>query len=104
MPASVLVHIPVDEFEIVHGSLKYDDLFNFMSENGKNKSIDMEVVLRTAASDETFRRKLVITNIPGITRGRRSDDKATIMGMFGGRRIVGKYHTKSRTGSFSFVG
>jgi hypothetical protein len=96
----MLVHVPVDEIEIVQGSLRYSELFFFMGLPNDDKSIEMDVVLRTSASGQLFRRKLTLTSVPTIKRGRRSDDHATIIGTFAGHRIEGVYYTKSRKGFF----
>jgi hypothetical protein len=96
----MLVHVPVDEIEIVQGSLKYNELFFFMGLTRQDKSIEMDVILRTSASKQLFKRKLTLTSVPKISVGRRSDDHATIIGTFAGNRIEGIYHTKSRKGSF----
>lgn len=100
MSATMLVHVPVDEIEIVQGSLQYSELFYFMGLTQKDKSIEMDVTLRTAASGQLFKRKLMITSVPKIEHGRRSDDAVTIIGTFAGHRIEGVYRTKTRTGSF----
>jgi hypothetical protein len=90
----------VDEIEIVRGSLKYSELFLFMGLSREDKSIEFEVILRTSASGQLFKRKLTLTSVPTIKHGRRSDDHATIIGTFAGHRIEGVYYTKSRKGFF----
>lgn len=97
---TMLVHVPVDEIEIVQGSLLYNELFLFMGNPRVDKSLTMDVILRTPASGRLFKRKLTITSVPEIKHGRRSDDHATIIGTFSGHRIEGVYRTKSRKGSF----
>lgn len=100
--STMLVHVPVDEIEIVQGPLKMADLFFFMglSQEKKGEGIEMDVILRTTASGRLFKRKLTITSVPRIAHGRRGDDHVTIVGTFAGHQIEGVYHTKTRKGSF----
>ncbi len=95
---TLLVHVPVDDLEIVRGSLGIRQLFFFLG-NRKDDSIEMTVHLRTTASSVTFKRKLTITEVTGIINGRRSDDIVYFRGLLAGQQVEGEYFTKTRTGS-----
>ncbi|MFZ2126084.1 MAG: hypothetical protein WAV04_01055 [Candidatus Microsaccharimonas sp.] len=105
---TLLVHVPVDEIEIVKGSLRYTEqlpknaeVFFFLGLPPRGwMSIDMDVTLRTSASEQLFKRDLTLTHVSKITRGRRSNDIATFEGTFAGQQVVGTYNIKARKGSF----
>ena len=95
---TLLVHVPVDDLEIVRGSLGIRELFFFLGDQ-LNDSIEMTVHLRTLASSVTFKRKLIITKISHIQNGRRSNDIVFFEGQLAGQAVTGEYFTKTRTGS-----
>lgn len=98
---TMLIHVPVDEAEIVRGpAYKAEDLFLFMGLTREDKQLELDVILRTPASSHIFMRTLTITGITSMTHGRRGSDQITFVGIFAGQRVAGVYNLKSRKGSF----
>lgn len=98
MSASTLVEVLMDDVEILNGSLDYSDLFFFMGLTQKDKSIEMQVTLRTAVSRQTFERTLIITSVPRIEHRRRNNGIALLYGTIDGVPFKAAYKTKSRKG------
>ncbi len=91
---ALFVHVPVDKIEIMSARVTSGKLFYFMRLPEPIMPLAVMAILRTKASEELFRRKLVLTRINGdwIRGHYKQLSHFTFEGTFAGQDVRGQFY------------